>query len=260
MRRPQLHEEALQPGRPAPGNKAAASPRLKQIYTRLLKAFGPQGWWPVTPPGKTSPVYFPGFYGRPSERTAFEICAGAILTQNTAWANAERALQALNSSGLLSPAKIAGSPLPRLEHAVRSSGYFRQKARSLKAFCRRSLREHPEGFRKWFSSAAAGSLRAELLSYKGVGPETADCILLYAAGKPGFVVDAYTRRAGERLGLGRGLSYDAWKYLFEKGLPSDVKLYNEYHALLVKLGKDFCKRTKPQCTGCPLNITCAKLI
>jgi len=188
----------------------------------------------------------------------FEICAGAILTQNTAWANVKKALAALNSAGLLSQAKISACPLPRLERAVRSSGYFRQKARRLKYFCRRALREHPEGFRKWFASA--GPLRDELLTYKGVGPETADCMALYAAGKPGFVIDAYTRRIMERAGPARGLSYDGWKALFERGLPSDVKMYNEYHALLVKLGKDFCKKTKPLCPRCPLDGVCGKNI
>lgn len=190
----------------------------------------------------------------------FEICAGAILTQNTAWTNVKKALASLNEGGLLSPEKIAACPLPRLERAVRSSGYFRQKARRLKEFCRRASREHPEGFAAWFSAASAADLRAELLSYKGVGPETADSMALYAGGKAGFVIDAYTRRAGERAGLAGGLSYDGWKALFERSLPPDVKLYNEYHALLVRLGKDFCRKTKPLCPKCPLNSVCAKNI
>ncbi len=103
-------------------------------------------------------------------------------------------------------------------------------------------------------------LRAELLSYKGVGPETADCMVLYAAGKASFVIDAYTRRIGSRLGLARGLSYEGWKALFERGLPPDVKMYNEYHALLVRLGKEICKKTGPLCPKCPLDSVCEKLI
>ncbi|MCM2267716.1 MAG: hypothetical protein NDI60_08110 [Elusimicrobiales bacterium] len=196
----------------------------------------------------------------PDERGAFEICVGAILTQNTAWANVKKALGELARERLLSPGTLAACPLPRLERAVKSSGYFRQKARRVKGFCVRFLREHPEGLGAWFSSAGARELRAELLSYKGVGPETADCMVLYVAGKPSFVIDAYTRRIGERLGLPRGLSYDAWKELFEGEMPPDVKVYNEYHALLVKLGKDFCRKTKPLCAACPLGRLCAKRI
>lgn len=188
----------------------------------------------------------------------FEVCAGALLTQNTAWKNVEKALAGLNSAGLPSAAAIAACPLPKLERAIRSSGYFRQKARRLKAFCARILREHPEGLERWFSRTPLAELRSELLSYKGVGPETADSIALYAAGKPSFVIDAYTRRLGGRARLGRGLPYDGWKELFEGALPPDVKVYNEYHALLVKLGKDFCKKSRPRCAACPLGGLCPK--
>ncbi len=157
-------------------------------------------------------------------------------------------------------AEIGACRLARLERALRSSGYYRRKARDLKGFCRRAAREHPEGFRKWFAAALPAALRAELLSYDGVGPETADSMLLYAAGKAVFVVDAYTRRIGERTGLSRGLPYDGWKALFEAALPSDVKMYNEYHALLVRLGKEYCRKTKPLCGPCPLDRICAKYI
>ena len=199
-------------------------------------------------------------YGPPGEKGSFEICAGAILTQNTAWTNVEKALAALRRAGLMSAAALAACPLPRLERAIRSSGYYKQKARRLREFCRRVRKEHPEGFKRWFSATPAPALRAELMSCKGVGPETADCMVLYAAGKASFVIDAYTRRLGERAGLGRGLSYGAWQALFEAALPPDVKVYNEYHALLVKLGKDFCKKTKPLCGPCPLTKVCRKLI
>lgn len=190
----------------------------------------------------------------------FEVCAGAILTQNTSWKNVEKALSALRRDGLTSPARIASCPLPRLERALRSSGYFRQKARRLRGFCRRALVEHPEGFEAWFSLAEGPGLRAELLSYKGVGPETADSMALYAAGKASFVIDAYTRRIAERLGLGEGLPYDGWKALFEGALRPDVKVYNEYHALLVRLGKGFCGKSDPLCAPCPLNKVCRKLV
>lgn len=228
-----------------------------------MKAFGPQGWWPVTPRGGNKPVYRAGFYGPHSGAATFEICAGAILTQNTSWKNVEKALGALKAAGLLSPDKVAACPLPRLERAIRSSGYFRQKARRLREFCRRAAREHPEGLKKWFVSLPPAELRAELLSYKGVGPETADSMVLYAAGKPSFVIDAYTRRIGARAGIAgagpaRGPGYEGWKNLFERSLRPDVKLYNEYHALLVRLGKEFCKKTRPVCGRCPLNSVCGR--
>ncbi len=143
---------------------------------------------------------------------------------------------------------------------MRSSCYFRQKARRLKRFFARALREHPEGLARWFRAAGTRELRAELLDYDGVGPETADSMVLYAAGRPSFVIDAYTRRFAERFGAGRGLSYDGWKRLFEAALPPDVKVYNEYHALVVRLAKDFCRKSGPLCGGCPLNKVCGKRI
>ena len=183
-----------------------------------------------------------------------------MLTQNTSWKNVEKALAALARAGLMSQRKMAACRVSALERAIRPSGYFRQKAGRLKGFCARALREHPEGLARWFASAPAGELRRELLSYKGVGPETADCLVLYAAGKAGFVIDAYTRRIAARAGAAADLSYDGWKDLFERSLPPDVKLYNEYHALLVRLGKDLCKKTRPLCASCPLDSICAKTI
>ena len=188
----------------------------------------------------------------------FEICAGAILTQNTAWANVEKALHGLFSEGVISPARLAACPPGRLAALIRPSDYYKQKAARLKGFFRRALREHPEGLRRWFSAAPAAELRAELLSYEGVGPETADCMALYGGGKLTFVIDAYTRRAGERLGLDGGGDYASWKALFERNLPPDVKMYNEYHALLVRLGKEFCKKRNPLCADCPLRRVCDK--
>jgi endonuclease-3 related protein len=186
-----------------------------------------------------------------------EICAGAILTQNTAWTNVEKALAGLQGAGLLPAERIADCRLPRLAELIRPSGYYRQKARRLRDFFARARGEHPEGLRRWFLSAPAEELRRELLSYKGVGPETADSIVLYAAGLPSFVIDAYTRRIGERVGLGRGRDYDRWKSIFEKQLPRRADVYNEYHALLVRLAKERCRKTAPLCPGCPLKKECA---
>jgi len=187
----------------------------------------------------------------------FEICAGALLTQNTSWKNVEKAIAALNRARLLSPEKIKACPGARLARLIRPSGYYRQKAARLKGFCAYILRKHPEGLKKWFSAALRRTLRAELLSLKGIGSETADSIVLYAAGKACFVIDAYTKRIGQRLGVAGDLSYDDWQAFFQANLPPNAKIYNEYHALLVKLGKDFCKKREPLCDGCPLKKGCA---
>lgn len=232
--------------------------RVEKVYRGLLKAFGPQGWWPVTPRGAASPVYTPLSYAARSGAEIAEICAGAILTQNTAWTNVGKALAGLHGAGLLSAERIAACRLPRLAALIRPSGYYRQKARRLRDFFARAAKEHPEGLERWFRSAPPEALRRELLSYKGVGPETADSMVLYAAGRPSFVIDAYTRRIGGRLGLGRGADYDAWKALFEAGLPRRADVYNEYHALLVRLGKEFCRKTLPLCGGCPLRSDCGR--
>ncbi|HAH30933.1 MAG TPA: endonuclease [Elusimicrobia bacterium] len=226
---------------------------LGEVYALLLAAFGPQGWWPV---GWDAARYRRGFYGRPSEAEIFEICAGAILTQNTAWINVEKALAALKGAGAVSPGKICAIPAGRLGQLIRSSGYYRQKAGRLKGFCAYILRKHPEGLAKWFSAAPREALRAELLSLKGIGPETADSMSLYAAGKPCFVIDAYTKRIGRRLGIGGDLSYEGWQTFFQAELPPNVKIYNEFHALLVKLGKEFCRKSEPRCSGCPLGRLC----
>jgi len=236
--------------------KASAGDPVGRIYRLLLKAFGPQGWWPVTPRGARLPVYTPLFYGPRTGAEMAEICAGAILTQNTAWTNVEKALAGLHGAGPLSPEGVASCPLPRLAALIRPSGYYRQKARRLKELFARVRREHPEGLERWFRSATAENLRRELLSYRGVGPETADSIVLYAAGLPSFVIDAYTRRIGVRLGLARGGDYDRWKALFEAGLTRRPEIYNEYHALLVRLGKDFCRKNSPLCGDCPLRLEC----
>ncbi|MBI3297478.1 MAG: hypothetical protein HYZ75_04905 [Elusimicrobia bacterium] len=221
---------------------------------RLLRRYGPQGWWPTTPAGKFRPVYR-ARRGAPPPRQAFEVCVGAILTQNTNWGNVERALEALHRARALDPARLAAMPRPRLERLIRSSGYFRQKAERLRSFAR------------WAGGAAElsgrlrrGSLKAlreELLSLKGVGPETADSMLLYGGARPVFVVDAYTRRIGSRMGwFPAAAGYTEVQDFFTRALPPSVAAYNEAHALIVRLAKEHC-RTKPVCRACPLKAGCA---
>jgi len=226
-----------------------------QVYKKLFKAFGPQGWWPVSPAPGELPAYRPLFYGPHSGAAMFEICAGAILTQNTAWTNARAALDGLSSARALSPSTLAALPLAGLCGLIRPSGYYRQKAARLKEFSRYILARHPEGLGKWFSDADTEKLRAELLMLKGIGPETADSMMLYASGKAKFVVDAYTFRIFGRLGLLSG-TYSDLQLAFERSLPHDHRIYNEYHALIVALCKNCCRKTKPLCGACPLKAMC----
>lgn len=208
---------------------------LLEIYERLLGCFGPQGWWPA--------------------ETEFEVIVGAILTQAAAWKNVESAISNLKVEGLLSPGSILEVDEGKLGEAIRPAGYFNAKARKLKAFiC--FLFEEYGGELEAFLSLPRNRLRSELLSIWGIGPETADSIILYAAEKPSFVVDAYTKRIFARLGLvHEDIRYGELQDFFEKQLPEDVSLYKEFHALIVELGKNYCK-TKPACEGCPLGDLC----
>lgn len=204
---------------------------LQDIYERLYRRFGPQHWWPG--------------------QTQFEIIVGAILTQNTNWGNVEKAIANLRKNGLLSPEKLHQLDIAALAELIRPAGYYNVKAARLKHFLDR-LFEKFNGNLDRLGQLAADQLREELLSIKGIGPETADSITLYAFGKPVFVVDAYTGRIlGRHRLLEPGADYEQVRMLFESSLPRKVQLYNEYHALLVKLGKEYCK-TKAQCSGCPL--------
>ncbi|KUK27326.1 MAG: HhH-GPD family protein [Acetothermia bacterium 64_32] len=207
---------------------------MVEIYQRLLSAYGPQGWWPG--------------------ESRFEVMVGAILTQATAWRNVERAIERLKAAGALSPEKLASLSEEELAELVRPAGFFRQKTRRLRALLR-LIRQH--GDVEGLLSLPAGELRRKLLALPGIGPETADSILLYAAGYPVFVVDAYTKRILHRLGLlpDEKAGYEEVQELFEKELPRDPKLYGEYHALLVRHAKDHC-RTRPRCPGCPLAPVC----
>ena len=211
---------------------ANALPTLRDYYDTMFAALGPQHWWPG--------------------RTAFEIIVGAILTQNTSWSNVELAIRNLRRDNLLTPRAIEAVPLARLATLIRSSGYFRQKAKKLKAFVGFLRKEH-KGSPVKMLRTPTGILREQLLGVHGIGPETADSILLYAGRHPVFVVDAYARRMLERHHLAEPKhSYEDVRQFFERSLPADVPLYNEFHALIVRTGKDYCRASKPRCKECPL--------
>ena len=185
------------------------------------------------------------------------MCAGALLTQNTAWHNAAKALAALNAANALVPERILALPQQRLRALIRSSGYYRQKALKLRAFCEHLLARHGGRLGEWFSGPLP-AVREELLSLKGIGPETADSMLLYAGRRPLFVIDAYTVRLGLRMGWLRNGDYGAAQGFFIGSLPRSVQVYNEYHALIVELAKKHCKKSEPRCTDCPLRGNCLK--
>jgi endonuclease-3 related protein len=208
---------------------------LLNIYKKLESHFGPQRWWPADTP--------------------FEVVVGAILTQNTSWRNVERAIENLKNEGVLSPEGIYRIPVERLETLLIPSGFFKIKTKWLKHFIDFLFLKYGGDLDRLLS-LEPGPLRGELLGVSGIGKETADSIILYAADKPSFVVDAYTRRVFERLGiLEKNVEYDEIKQLFEENLPKDTKIYNEFHALIVVLAKDICKK-KPACEKCPLGNMC----
>lgn len=205
-----------------------------EAYEKLLARFGPQHWWPAD--------------------TRFEVIVGALLMQQTAWRNVEDAISNLDEAGLLSPEAIARAPVPELRRHVRAAGLHRSKPRRLKRFCQRLVESG--GDLDAFFRRDPGVVREDLLAQEGVGPETADSILLYTSDTPTFVVDAYTVRIARRLGWVGTDDYDGVKSWFEARLPRDLQLYREYHALLVALAKAVC-RPKPKCGECPLNEMCA---
>jgi len=237
---------------------------LRAYYRALLAAWGPQDWWPA--------------------RTRFEVIVGAYLTQNTAWTNVERALANLRRARALSVEGIRRTPRRRLERLIRPAGYFRQKAARLKNFVRHLDTRHRGSLALMFARPTA-ELRAQLLALNGVGPETADSILLYGGGHASFVVDAYTRRILERHGIvGAKTSYEETRERFQNSLSGEpapepvtrnpkpetrnsqlrspkfvvagaspaAQVYSEYHALLVRAAKQHCLKAAPQCQGCPL--------
>lgn len=202
------------------------------IYDAMLERYGPQGWWP--------------------SETATECVVGAILTQNTAWANVEKAVARMKAGMEVSVRGIEETPLRELARMIRPSGFFNQKARRLKIFARFVTDNYGGSIGKLLAEDAE-KLRETLLGIEGIGPETADGIVLYAAGKPAFVVDAYTKRITARHGLtGEKWSYDEVRNLFTENLPQDAALFNEYHALIVRTAKECCRRGTPDCARCPL--------
>lgn len=205
---------------------------LKDYYKSLFASFGPQGWWPG--------------------RTRFEVIVGAILTQNTSWTNVEKAIRNLRKENLLSPERLHASDASTLASLIRPAGYFNIKAGRLRNFTSFLFKDYGGSLDKLFRKDSK-ALREELLSINGVGPETADSIMLYAAGRPEFVIDAYTKRIFSRHGLtDRDAGYEEIKSVFMDNLPRDAALFNEYHALIVRTAKDYCKTKDPLCSGCPL--------
>jgi len=215
----------------APPRERFSPNRLLEIFTLLLDCYGPRDWWPG--------------------ETPFEVCVGAILTQNTNWGNVEKAIANLKGADCLSIEKIAALEPAELAALIRPSGYFTVKADRLQTFAR-FLQQGYKGTLEQLFGIPWQLARIELLSVRGIGPETADSILLYAGGKPSFVVDAYTRRIFSRLGLVHAqISPAELREFFMEQLPADAALFNEYHALIVELGKNICRPT-PRCAGCCL--------
>lgn len=212
--------------------EAEAAETLRQYYQTLHQRLGPQGWWPA--------------------RTRLEVILGAILTQNTAWTNATLAVRRLREAGLLNLAKLQRATRSEMENCIRPAGFYRQKALTIRNFL------------GWLRRACGGSLatlfalpaeeaRRELLKIRGLGPETVDAILLYAGRRPFFVADAYARRILARHGLlPAGAGYSAVQQFLHRHLPPDQALFNQFHALLVEVGKRFCRRQRPDCGACPL--------
>ena len=208
-------------------------PIIYRMFIALYSHYGPQHWWPGDTP--------------------FEIAVGAILAQNTAWRNAERAIANIKERGLLDPYSLFDLPERELASLVRPSGYYNQKAKVLRNFLDLLIRDYGGDLER-MGEEELSSLRDKLLAVRGIGPETADSILLYALNKPIFVVDAYTMRIGGRHKLfPEKASYGEVQRLFMDNLPYDVSLYNEYHALLVRVGKEHCRKRSRECSSCPLS-------
>ncbi len=205
---------------------------FQQAYNLLFNYYGGQNWWPA--------------------ESDFEVLVGAVLTQNTNWGNVEKALTVLKQRGLLTYETLSLLSVEEIAPLIRSSGYYNLKAARLRNLFNLIDSEY-EGDFSLFQQADLYQLRRQLLSVKGIGPETADSILLYACHKPSFVVDAYTHRIFSRHNLvPEECDYHSLQESFTSSLDEDVVLYNEYHALIVQVAKDFCKKKEPLCVGCPL--------
>lgn len=208
--------------------------QLMWIYKRLHSAYGPRGWWPAD--------------------TEFEVIVGAVLTQQVAWTNVEKAIANLKSHGLLDPERLAKADVTLVEKLVRPAGFYRMKSRRIIGIAR----EH-DRIRDAYAMPIEQA-RQVLLSMNGIGPETCDSILLYAGNVPTFVIDAYTKRMAARYGIAdEAVDYHELKRMFEERLPRNERLFNEYHALIVELGKRHCA-TKPRCSDCPLGDKCKKKV
>jgi len=212
-------------------SRKMAEEKLRLVYERLLVHFGRQNWWPA--------------------ETPFEVIVGALLTQRTSWKNAAKAIERLKTQGFMEPERLAEAELVEVESLVRVAGFYKDKARRL-IEASKQIGVH-EGLECLFSLPTE-ELRRLLLCWRGIGPETADAILLYAANRLSFPVDAYTLRMLTRLGfVERG--YEEVRALFEAAMPRDIGAYKEFHALIDALGKTYCK-AKPRCAGCPLRDLC----
>ena len=228
---------ASRPARVSPGKPPGLDFSIREIYERLHRRYGPQGWWPGDGP--------------------LDVVIGAVLTQSVAWTNVEKAIAALKEASCWSLPAIQDRPVDELAAIIRSCGYFNAKARKLKVFAGHVVEGYGGDLSAFFAKDL-GPLREELLSIHGIGPETADDILVYAAGKPSFVIDAYTRRVVYRLGLlpqQLGADYDRCQTLFHDNLPRDASLFNEYHALLDEHAKVACSKV-PRCGECCLGDIC----
>lgn len=208
--------------------------REAETYRRLLDHYGPQHWWPA--------------------ETPFEVIVGAVLMPQTAWRNVAEAIGNLKSAGLLDVQALAEAPLPAIRRHVAVAGLYRSKPRRLRGLCRHLVNRAGGDLVRYFNRPTH-VVRADLLAQDGVGPETADSILLYAGAHPIFLVDAYTIRIGRRIGLFDGTRYDAVQRHFEDRVPRDLSTYREYHALLVTHAKTLCRPT-PRCDACPLQDRC----
>lgn len=228
-------------GQAAPPGTLGIDELLPGVFERLLARYGAQGWWPAAGP--------------------FEVMVGAVLTQATAWGNAARAVANLRAADALDPAALRRMDLEAVAAFARPSGYYNSKARKLKALAAFIGAEFGDDIAA-MRAADCGDMRRALLGVHGVGEETADAILLYALGKPAFVIDAYARRLlGRLLGGDAGAAvakapYGELRRLFTDALPPDAAMFGEYHALIVRHGKDACRQT-PRCDGCPLRGVCA---
>jgi endonuclease-3 related protein len=223
-------------GESQPAVSEATAERLLEIYRRLYAAYGPQHWWPADSP--------------------FEVVVGAILTQSAAWVNVEKAIENLRAAGILSPQGLLRVGPDELARLIYPAGYYNAKARKLKAFLEMLFDRHGGQLDSLFALPLP-QLRQELLATHGIGQETADSIILYAAGKPSFVIDAYTRRVFSRLGLAPASdSYASWQTVFSDALPPEVQLLNEYHALIDCHAKTVCRK-QPLCLQCCLREVCA---